>query len=295
MTPSGNYQFSDRLFSFIFGSEEHKDWTLSLYNAVNNTQYTDPSVIEFSTIRETLYLGMRNDVSFLISSLLNLYEQQSSYNPNMPVRLLQYVGNMFEQFIVIHKKNKYGKTLVKLPVPKLVVFYNGVDERPTEETLYLADAFPPELRDASDIHVRVRMINVNIGKNDSLLAACQPLSEYSWIVSSIRENEKALKHTLEEEKTLEAAIDKTIDSIPDSFSIKPYLEAHRAEVKGMLLTEYNEAKAMELFKEEGRIEGMDMIITLIKKLLDLGRTEDVTRVTEDPAYRDKLISEFELS
>ena len=71
--PTGNNQFSDRLFNFIFGSEEHKDWTLSLYNAVNHTNYTDSSVIEFTTIRETLYLGMHNDVSFLISSLLNLY------------------------------------------------------------------------------------------------------------------------------------------------------------------------------------------------------------------------------
>ena len=36
--------------------------------------------------------------------------------------------------------------------------------------------------------------------------------------------------------------------------IKPFLEAHRAEVKGMLLAEYNEAETMELFKEDGRKE-----------------------------------------
>ena len=78
----------------------------------------------------------------------------------------------------------------------------------------------------------------------------------------------------------------TIDAIPDDFVIKTYLEAHRAEVKGMLLTEYNEAKAMELFREEGREEGraegraqgMNTLSALIQKLLDLGRTEDVARV-----------------
>lgn len=67
----------------------------------------------------------------------------------------------------------------------------------------------------------------------------------------------------------------------------------------MLLTEYNEAKTMELFKEEGRIEGkvegMELATTLIRKLLDLGRTDDVARVTVDPAYRDKLLAEFRLA
>ena len=91
----------------------------------------------------------------------------------------------------------------------------------------------------------------------------------------------------------------TIDAIPDDFVIKTYLEAHRAEVKGMLLTEYNEAKAMELFREEGREEGraqgMNALSALIRNLLDLGRTEDVARVTSDPAYRDKLIAEFKLA
>ena len=293
--PTGNNQFRDRLFNFIFGSEEHRDWTLSLYNAVNGTRYSDPSVIEFTTIRETLYLGMHNDVSFLISSLLNLYEQQSTYNPNMPVRLLQYAGNMYEQFIVINKKNKYGKTLITLPVPKLVVFYNGPDERPEEETLNLSDAFPKELREASDIHVRVRMLNVNMGKNNDLMADCKPLAEYAWIVDTIRKNEALLKDTVEREKVLDVAIDRTIDAIPDDFVTRTYLEAHRAEVKGMLLTEYNEAKAMELFREEGRAQGMNTLSALIKRLLDLGRTEDVARVTSDPAYRDKLIAEFKLA
>ena len=164
--PAGRKDYRDRLFNFIFGNEEHPEWTLSLYNAINHTRYADPSLIELTTIRETLYLGMHNDVSFLIASLMNLYEQQSSYNPNMPVRLLQYAGNIYERYIVGHRKNKYGRTLIQLPVPKLVVFYNGPDERPEAEDLNLSDAFPPALREASDIQVHVRMLNVNLGKSE---------------------------------------------------------------------------------------------------------------------------------
>ena len=304
--PAGRKDYRDRLFNFIFGNEEHPEWTLSLYNAVNHTNYANPSLIELTTIRETLYLGMHNDVSFLISSLMNLYEQQSSYNPNMPVRLLQYAGNMFERYIVGHRKNKYGRALIQLPVPKLVVFYNGPDDRPEVEDLNLSDAFPPELRETSDIQVRVRMFNVNLGRNETLLDACKPLAEYAWIVDRIRRNEKALK-LKSDGNPLETAIDRAIDDIPNDFIIKQYLEAHRAEVKGMLLTEYNEAQAMELFREEGRaegrvegraegrVEGEDRLARLMKLLFGQRRFEDAQRAATDAAFRDQLYREFQIA
>ena len=67
--------YKDRLFNFIFGRVENRAWTLNLYNIVNGSDYSDPECVQINTIQEVLYLGMRNDVSFLISSDLNLYEQ----------------------------------------------------------------------------------------------------------------------------------------------------------------------------------------------------------------------------
>ena len=203
--PSGQREYKDRLFSFLFGNEAHKDWTLSLYNAVNGTAYTDESLVQLTTIRETLYLGMHNDVSFLITSLMNLYEQQSSFNPNMPVRMLQYMGNLSERFIIGNNKNKYGRTLIELPVPKLVVFYNGLEDKPDQMTLRLSDAFPLEMREMSDIQVRVRMLNINAGQNQALLAACKPLEEYSWIVDMIRRLEREFMYIMDDDKRLEAS------------------------------------------------------------------------------------------
>ena len=75
---SYNRQYQDRLFKAIFGREEHKHWLLSLYNALNGSSYTDPSAIEINTIEGIIYVTMKNDISFLIDSQLNLYEQQSS-------------------------------------------------------------------------------------------------------------------------------------------------------------------------------------------------------------------------
>ena len=64
MAEERNYK--DRLFCFIFGSEAHKDWTLSLYNAVNGTSYSDPDLITIATLEIVLYMGMHNDVAFLM-------------------------------------------------------------------------------------------------------------------------------------------------------------------------------------------------------------------------------------
>ena len=248
---SDNKQYKDRLFHFLFGSEENKEWTLSLYNAVNETDYDDPSLIEINTIKEIMYLGMRNDVSFLIAEEMSLYEQQSTFNPNMPLRLLQYAGNLYEKYVKQNKLNKYSGTVLKLPVPKLVAFYNGTQEQPDEMMLNLSDSFSEDTD--PDIEVKVRMLNVNYGRSGKLLNACEPLKEYAWLVEQVRMNIVS-----NGEEGMSSAVDKAISAMPADFLIKPFLEAHRSEVKGMLLTEYNEAEQMELFKEDGRREGIQI-------------------------------------
>ena len=137
----------------------------------------------------------------------------------------------------------------------------GADQ-PDEQILRLSDSFPKGAD--SDIEVKVRMLNVNSGRNQRLLETCKPLGEYSWLVEEIRKNNKT-----KDQEGAGSAIDLAISEMPDSFIIKPFLVAHKAEVKGMLLTEYNEAEQMELFKEDGRREGrvegiLDTLASLVK-------------------------------
>ena len=89
-----NRLYKDRVFKFIFGNPENKEWTLSLYNAVNGSNYSNPDDIQFNTIEDAVYMSMKNDVSFIILDEMNLWEHQSSFNPNMPMRLssLQQAG-----------------------------------------------------------------------------------------------------------------------------------------------------------------------------------------------------------
>ena len=210
-----NQKYKDRLFVFLFGREENKEWTLSLYNAVNGSHYTDASAIEITTIQEIIYLGMHNDVSFMIADELSLYEQQSSYNPNMPLRQLQYLGLLYEGYLRKNKDkyDKFGKDLIPLPAPRFVVFYNGLDQKDDETILHLSDAFPKGIK--GDVEVTVRMLNINYGKNKSLLEACKPLMEYSWVVKDIRDKGKIMD--------IKDAIDSVIDNLPDDFVIKPFL------------------------------------------------------------------------
>lgn len=94
-----NREYKDRLFKFIFGNPDNKEWTLSLYNAINGSNHTNPDDIILTTIEEVVYMGMKNDVSFLISDMMNFYEQQSSFNPNMPMRFFIYAGMVYSKFV----------------------------------------------------------------------------------------------------------------------------------------------------------------------------------------------------
>ncbi len=269
-----NTKYKDRLFSFIFGNAQRKDWTLSLYNAVNGSSYTNPDDIELMTMEDVLYMGMKNDMSFLLMDTANIYEQQSTYNPNMPIRKLMYAARLYDRYIHLKKLNIYSTRQVHLPVPKLVTFYNGKDDR-EDRILELKDAFQTEdgqsIKAEPDIQVRVRMININYGKNRELMAACKPLSDYAWFIEEIRK----YKETME----IESAVDHALENMPGDSLLKDFLTANKAEVKQMCITEYNEAETMEQFREEGRKEGQEegemlRLIKMVYKKMLKGKTNE---------------------
>lgn len=292
--PEINREHKDRLFRFLFGNEANREWTLELYNAVNGTEYTEPGDIRFTTIEDAVYMGMKNDLSFTLFYVMNLYEQQSTFNPNMPVRQLMYLGKLYDKYIKINRLNLYGKKIIRLPVPKLVVFYNGVEEL-DDRILSLNDAFEPEAAaEESDVEIRVRMLNINYGKNSRLLEACRPLAEYAWFTEEIRKNSRDME--------IETAVDQAIDAMPGDYVIRPFLIGNRAEVRDMCITEYNEAETMQMFKQEGweegrregRNEGEDKLGKLIALLISKGREADVQKAAVSREARIALYKEFDI-
>lgn len=158
-----NRNYKDRLFRLAF--QEKKD-LLDLYNAVSGRQYTNPDDLIITTLADAIYLGMKNDISFLVSDVLNLYEHQSSFNPNMPVRGLNYFADTYREYIDRNGFDIYGEKLIRLPMPQYIVFYNGTKEEPDRIELRLSDAFlcqNPEEKGC--LECRATMININHGRS----------------------------------------------------------------------------------------------------------------------------------
>lgn len=101
---------------------------LELYNGLNGTSYHNPEQLEIYTLENAIYMSMKNDVSFILASELNLYEHQSTVNPNMPLRNLFYTAMQLEKYI--KNESVYSSSMIRIPVPRFVVFYNGTDEQP---------------------------------------------------------------------------------------------------------------------------------------------------------------------
>ena len=266
-----NYEHKDRVFKYLFGNPANRDWTLALYNAVNGSSYENAEEIEYNTIEDAVYLGMRNDVSFIIVNELHLWEHQSTYNPNMPMRFLLYAAKLYEKYIAGSDYYPYSSVLQPAPRPKCVCFYNGTGNQPERKILRLSEAFGGE----GDIEVLVTMLNINYGKNSELMAASEPLSEYAWLVEAIRGNQKVMKN-------LEAAIDAAIEEMPDEFVIKRFLLQNQAEVKGMFLTEYDQEKVLSQERQEGINEDRRRVATdMLMEKLPLPLIAKISKLSED--------------
>ena len=240
-----NRQYKDRLFKFIFGNEEYKENALSLYNAVNGTNHQNIDDLTFTTIDDVLFLGMKNDVSFMLDSRMSLYEQQSTFSPNMPVRGLMYFGRLYDSYISRNELNVYGTKQLSLPTPKFVIFYNGKGHIDTDELRFTTSLSAPE---ESAIEVVAKVININQDEGSAILTRCKALDEYSKFIEHISKN---VYNGMERD----AAVIKAVDDCIDEDVLRDILVKHKSEVLGMFLTEYDEEKTMKMFYRDGYEDG----------------------------------------
>ena len=240
--------YKDRLFRFLFANEKHKQLTLKLYNAVNDTHYNNPKDIDFELLEDVLYVGIKNDVSFLIHNEINLYEHQSTYNPNMPLRQLFYVSEMYEKFVNRQDLSLFSPKKIDLPTPRFVVFYNGQKKTEEELTLFLSDSY--ENKNNPELELRVRMININYGTNKKFLNKCKPLKEYSWLIETIR---KAIRNG----KDLNDAADNAIMMMPMDFEINNIIQNNKKEVQKMIYFDLDDENEKRKYGESWRQLGIE--------------------------------------
>ena len=234
-------QYKDTLFRMLF---KEKPKLLELYNAINNTEHQNPEELEVVTLENAVYMSIKNDVSCLLDMRIQLYEQQSTVNPNMPLRDLMYVCDQYEKLII--KKDIYSRRLIKLPTPRFVVFYNGTEKQPERRELHLSDAFEiPEEHPALELHVT--QLNINPGYNTALLAKCPTLFQYMQYVEMVRQYRA--KYPLAQ--AVQLAVD---DCIADGI-LSDFLLANKAEVIKMSIYEYDEELHKKTLHDEGYEDG----------------------------------------
>lgn len=235
--------YKDRIFRMIFKAKEE---LLLLYNAMNSTYYDNPDELSVTTLDNAIYLGMKNDISFVLYDRLMLYEHQSTKNPNMPLRNLFYVSDIYSG--LTKDKNLYGSSRIHIPEPRFAVFYNGVDNIPEKSTLKLSDMYENASGQVT-LELVTQVFNINLGFNKALMDNCKALHGYAVFVDLVRRYQKT-------EKSLKAAIAKAIDECIANDVLADFLKANKAEVLKMSIYEYDEAKHIQMERKEAREEGL---------------------------------------
>ncbi len=273
----GNRIYKDRLFKFVFND---KAKLLSLYNALNHSDYKDADALEINTLEDFIYIGMKNDISFILDSDMCLYEHQSTYNPNMPLRGLFYFSELFQKFVEEKGYNIYSSTLFTLPTPRFVVFYNGDDSIPERSILKLSDSFENK-KSGGCLEVEALLLDVNVGKNLELMKSCRYMQEYATFVGKVKDYTKQYKE-------LDCAINHAINYCIDRDIMKQLLLKHKAEVARLIFREFDEAEYIRLVERdtENKIAVYKEEIALQKKQL--------SEQSEQLSKKDEQLTKYKL-
>ena len=274
--PLVNRNYKDTVFRMLFSDRKN---LLSLYNAVNQRHYTDPEDLEIVTLENAIYMGMKNDLAFIIDTNLYLYEHQSTYNPNMPLRDLFYISNEYQK--LLDKKSLYSSSLQKIPAPNFIELYNGTDTLSDFSEHRLSSAFE-NLSGEPKLELIVTVLNINEGHNALLMEHCKTLREYAQYVAKVR------KYTAD--LSLNEAVERAVDECIKENILADFLRKNRAEVISMSIFEYDkeeEEKKLRKAEYEAGVEAGEKsgiqkgVLNTARHLLELNllSLENISRAT----------------
>ena len=291
--PTANRKYKDTVFRMLFSNKEN---LLSLYNAINRTAYENLEDLEIVTLKNAVYMGMKNDLAFIIDMNLFLYEHQSTYNPNIPLRDLFYISAEYQK--LVNRKSLYSSSLQKIPAPYFIVFYNGTEKAEEYWENSLSEAYE-NLSGEPRLELKVITLNINEGYNKELMEECQILREYAQYVAKVRNYTKEME--------LDAAVECAVNECIREGILEEFLRANRAEVIAMSIFEYDkEEEDKKLRKAEyeagydtgfdaGKQTGLEVGISkgkkeIIQLMLDAG--ESLEKIVQYTGYTAEEIKEL---
>lgn len=268
--PETNRKYKDTVFRSYFSN---KGRLLELYNAINCTHYSDPEALEIVTLENAIYMNMKNDLAFLMAFSLNIYEHQSTNNPNMPLRDLIYVAKEYQK--LIDNRKFYSSKKIYIPAPRFVMLYNGTEDLPDRFELKLSDLYNPVVAEP-ELELKVTVYNINYGHNVALMERCNSLKEYALYVNKVR----SYKKTMPIKEAILCAIDECIKEE----ILKDFLISQQKEVIAMSIFEYDEEAVLEMLKDEYREDGEEKMLKLVTKMIEAGEADKIKLLSEDKEF-----------
>jgi hypothetical protein len=230
-------KFKDNVFCMLYRDKRN---LLELYNALNNSAYTNVDDLQVTTLNGGSYMKYKNDASFLLCMSLYMFEQQSSKNPNMPLRFLHYVSDVFRE--LFSNSMLHRRSMIKIPVPHFVTFYNGLGKWiEDEEEIRLSDMYEIST-DNPELELKVRVININ--KDVHILNKCKTLRDYMTFVNKVR-----FKMGVEGDD-VRIAVTEAMDECIDEDILVDFFEQHREEVVEVSIYDYDEEEVRRVLAEE---------------------------------------------
>ena len=277
-----NRKIRDTVFCHFMSNESH---LLSLCNALNDTGYDESSNITINTLEGSFFSNIKNDISFLLNNLMVvLIEHQTTINPNMPLRFLSYVDELYKRYTSTSHKKIYGDDLLKIPAPEFYVFYDGNDTSFEQQTLKLSNAFETQ---SDKLELTVHVYNLADGMNDELKRKCLPIGEYS-IFSN------AYKHFRQQKMEIDHAVDEAIKYCLENNVMVDYLKNNQKEVIDMFGFEWNEKEErealLEIGEERGRLEGKIESIKELMRNLNLSPEKAMTALGIAPSEFSRYLT-----
>ena len=230
-------KFKDNVFCMLYRDKRN---LLELYNALNNSAYTNVDDLQVTTLNGGSYMKYKNDASFLLCMSLYMFEKQSSKNPNMPLRFLHYVSDVFRE--LFSNSMLHRRSMIKIPVPHFVTFYNGLEKWVDKEgELKLSDMYEIPVDDP-ELELNVRVININ--EDVHILNKCKTLRDYMTFVNKVR-----FKMGTEGDD-VRVAVTEAMDECIEEDILVDFFEQHREEVVEVSIYDYDEEEVRRVLAEE---------------------------------------------
>ena len=94
--PAVSRRYIGSVFKMLFSDRKNLP---ELYNAINGTACDAPGMLEVNKFENAVYMGIKNDISFVPDMRLNLYEHQSTWSVNLPYRFLEYIADVYSKMV----------------------------------------------------------------------------------------------------------------------------------------------------------------------------------------------------